>query len=69
MGKKAILELHVLHVLDFIVKDSNFCQLKTLTGSVLSISESLRSRGQRSRSLDNQIWAKMLFLEPYAILR
>ena len=39
----------------------NRCKWKRLTGSVLSISEDLTSRGQRPSLPHDQIWAKLQF--------
>ena len=51
MGINAVLEPSLY----LKVPGSNFCQLKTVIGAVLSIAENLRSKGQRS--LDGQIEA------------
>ena len=41
--------------------DGNFCQSKRLIGTMLHISENLRSKGHRPSSSHEQIWAKLQF--------
>ena len=43
------------------IPDRNFHQRKRLVGPVLSISENLRSKGQRPSSPHDHIWAKLSF--------
>ena len=57
MRQNAVLELSLY----ISVPGSNFYQMKTLIWAVLNISENLRSQGQRSRLLDDQVQAKLQF--------
>ena len=51
MGENAVLEPSFY----FKVPDCDFCPKKTLTGTVLSISENLKFKVERSGSLDDQM--------------
>ena len=57
MGKNAV--LNPLPMLD--VPGRSFCESERLSGAILSISENLRSKCQRSSSPHAQIWAESQF--------
>ena len=59
IGKTTVLEPQ----LHSNVADRNSCQSERLTGAVLSISENVRSKGQRQSFPHDQIWAKLV-LDP-----